>query len=85
MKCRRCWTEKAYRHRQPGVKARLLACLGMVSLKCHHCYHKFHIFWFFTLGQTLMPPRKNSQPAVKEVRTPARAMVVPETGVTPRT
>ena len=56
MKCPKCWTEKAYRHPQQGWKARLLMCLSLVSMKCHHCYHKFHTPWFATIGQTMLPP-----------------------------
>lgn len=57
MKCPQCWTEKAYRHPQQGWKAGILKCLGLVSMKCHHCYHKFHTLWLATLGQTVLPPR----------------------------
>ena len=61
MKCPRCWTEKAYRHRQPGWQARLWAALSLVSMKCHHCYHKFHVPWIMTLGQRTEPQQHGSR------------------------
>lgn len=55
MKCPRCWTEKAFRHRRQDWKARLLAAVTLVPMKCHHCYHKFHVLWLLTLGQQIDP------------------------------
>ena len=57
MKCRLCWSDKAYRHTQKGLKAMIYSCLGLVPLKCHHCYHKFWMPWFTTWGQALEPPK----------------------------
>jgi hypothetical protein len=57
MRCRACWTDKAYLRNEKGLKAAIYACLGLVPLKCHHCYHKFWTWCFLTWGQTLEPPK----------------------------
>lgn len=57
MKCRACWTDKAYLRQEKGFKAKLYSCLGFVPLKCHHCFQKTWVFWLSTLGKTLHPPK----------------------------
>jgi hypothetical protein len=57
MKCPRCWAEKAYLRPLPAWKMALLSCLLLVPLKCQHCFHKFTVFWFFTWGKKIDPPR----------------------------
>jgi hypothetical protein len=64
MKCPVCWAEKAYRNKVKGTKASLLACLGLVPMKCHHCYHKFVVFWLVTLGKKIEPPMLRIAPMV---------------------
>ncbi|HEX4142112.1 MAG TPA: hypothetical protein VHY91_01070 [Pirellulales bacterium] len=56
MKCRACWTDKAYLRDVSGWRGVLHSWLGMVPLKCHHCYHKFSVPWFSTIGKRLTPP-----------------------------
>jgi len=56
MKCRACWTDKAYIRDVSGWRGVLHSWLGMVPLKCHHCYHKFSVSWFSTIGKRLTPP-----------------------------
>lgn len=56
MKCRACWAEKAYRRKLSGWRDRLLACCGLVPLKCQHCFTKFWTPWILTLGRRLDPP-----------------------------
>jgi hypothetical protein len=80
MKCRACWTDKAYLRHDKGFKAKLYSCLGFVPLKCHHCFHKTWAFWFTTWGQTLHPPKLKESavdtPAVKLVRATASRRAV---------
>jgi hypothetical protein len=66
MKCRACWTDKAYVREISGWRAVVYSWLGMVPLKCHHCYHKFTVPWFLTIGKRLTPPafKVRSSPAV---------------------
>ena len=56
MKCPKCWTEKVYRHDRRQWQTRLLACVSLVPMKCHHCYHKFYASWFALLGRPVQPP-----------------------------
>ena len=56
MKCRACWTDKAYKREVSGWRGTAYSWLGMVPLKCHHCYHKFTVPWFLTIGKRLTPP-----------------------------
>ena len=56
MKCRACWSDKAYLREEKSLKATIYSCLGIVPFKCHHCYHKFWVPWFMTWGKTLHPP-----------------------------
>jgi len=56
MKCPVCWADKAYLRPMEGWKDRLLACLMLVPMQCHHCYHKYRLFWFQTLGKPVVPP-----------------------------
>ena len=56
MKCRACWTDKAYVREVGGWRGVLYTWLGMVPLKCHHCYHRFSVPWFVTIGKRLTPP-----------------------------
>jgi hypothetical protein len=56
MKCRACWTDKAYRREVSGWRRLACTWLGMVPLKCHHCYHKFTVPWPLTIGKRLSPP-----------------------------
>jgi len=56
MKCRACWSDKAYIREVKGFQGMLLSWLLRVPLKCHHCYHKFTVSWFSTIGkQTEVP------------------------------
>ena len=74
MKCRACWTDKAYlREESRGFKAMICSCLGLVPLKCHHCFHKFRVPWFMTWGKTLHPPvvRAPSPATVSQPSRPA--------------
>jgi hypothetical protein len=57
MKCRSCWSDKAYLREEQGIKDTLMAYLGGVPLKCHHCYHKFWVPFFMTWGQRMHPPK----------------------------
>jgi hypothetical protein len=63
MKCRACWTDKAYIRDVSGWRGILHRWLGMVPLKCHHCYHKFSVPWFATFGKRLTPPAIVTRPA----------------------
>ena len=63
MKCRACWTDKAYIRDVRGWRGTLYRWLGMVPLKCHHCYHKFSVSWFSTIGKRLTPPAIATRPA----------------------
>jgi hypothetical protein len=63
MKCRACWTDKAYKREVTGWRATAYAWLGLVPLKCHHCYHKFTVPWFLTIGKRLTAPALKVQPA----------------------
>jgi hypothetical protein len=66
MKCRACWTDKAYSHKAKGFGDTILSWLGFVPLRCHHCYHKFAVFWPLTIGKQLEPPpRKPASPAIQ--------------------
>jgi hypothetical protein len=56
MKCRACWTDKAFIRDVSGWRGFLHSWLGIVPLKCHHCYHKFSVPWFSTIGKRLTPP-----------------------------
>ena len=56
MKCRACWSDKAYVRPVKGWKGIALKCLTLVPLKCHHCYHKFSVPWMLTLGKHVTPP-----------------------------
>ena len=56
MKCRACWTDKAYVREVRGWGGTVYSWLGMVPLKCHHCYHRFTVPWFLTIGKRLTPP-----------------------------
>jgi hypothetical protein len=62
MKCRACWTDKAYIRDVSGWRGTLHRWLGMVPLKCHHCYHKFSVPWFSTIGKRLTPPAIVTRP-----------------------
>ena len=62
MKCRACWTDKAYLRDVSGWRGTLYRWLGMVPLKCHHCYHKFSVSWFSTIGKRLTPPALATRP-----------------------
>jgi hypothetical protein len=62
MKCRACWTDKAYLRDVSGWRGTLHSWLGMVPLKCHHCYHKFSVPWFSTIGKRLTPPAIVARP-----------------------
>lgn len=57
MKCRSCWTDKAYLREEQNIKESLLTYLGCVPLKCHHCYDKFWVPFYMTWGQRLHPPK----------------------------
>lgn len=57
MKCRACWTDKAYLRREKSLKTAIYSCFGLLPFKCHHCYHKFWAPWFTTWGQTIDPPK----------------------------
>jgi hypothetical protein len=59
MKCRSCWSDKAYVREEKGLKATIYWCLALIPLKCHHCYHKFWTPRFMTWGKTLQPPKLN--------------------------
>ena len=56
MKCRACWSDKAYVRTVKGWRRVALAVLLLVPLKCHHCYHKFSVPWLLTWGKQLTPP-----------------------------
>jgi len=56
MKCRACWSDKAYVRTVKGWRGIALSALMLVPLKCHHCYHKFSVPWPLTLGKQLTPP-----------------------------
>ncbi len=60
MKCPRCWSNKAYLRRIPGFKGRLLDCLLIRPMKCHHCYHRFAVSWFVTIGKKVTPSARAS-------------------------
>jgi hypothetical protein len=62
MKCRACWTDKAYIRDVSGWRGNLYRWLGMVPLKCHHCYHKFSVSWFSTIGKRMTPPAVAARP-----------------------
>ena len=57
MKCRACWSDKAYVRREKGLKAMIYSCVGLIPFKCHHCFHKFWTVWFMTWGKTVNPPK----------------------------
>jgi hypothetical protein len=59
MKCRACWSDKAYLRKESGFKEIVMSFLGLVPFKCQHCYHKFRSPWFMTWGQKLHPPKKS--------------------------
>jgi hypothetical protein len=56
MKCRACWSDKAYLREDRSWKANFLSFLGLLPVKCHHCFHKTWIPWFMTWGQQSTPP-----------------------------
>lgn len=56
MKCRACWSDKAYVRTVRGWRRAALSTFLLVPLKCHHCYHKFSVPWVFTWGKQLTPP-----------------------------
>lgn len=56
MKCRRCWSDKAYLRTVPGWRGLLLRCLLLAPMRCHHCYEKFTVPWILTLGKQVHPP-----------------------------
>ncbi len=63
MKCRACWTEKAYVRPTQGWREVALTWLGLVPLKCHHCYHRFWLPRPLTVGKQLVPPALQSRRA----------------------
>jgi hypothetical protein len=63
MKCRACWTDKAYERPATTWREIAMTWLGFVPLKCQHCYHKFSVLRVLTIGQQLTPvPRKTALP-----------------------
>ena len=60
MKCRACWTEKAYVRPTQGWREVALTWLGLVPLKCHHCYHRFWLPRPLTVGKQLVPPARKA-------------------------
>ena len=52
MKCRACWSDKAYLREVKGWRGVALNWLGIVPLKCHHCYHKSWAFFLQAWGTT---------------------------------
>ena len=58
MKCPTCWAEKAFRRPIRTFTDRLLQCLTLVPMRCHHCYHRFRVSRLLTLGQLTDPPPK---------------------------
>ena len=68
MKCRACWSDKAYVRPVGGWRGALMSWVGIVPLKCHHCYHRFSLPFLFTIGKQLNPPlRKGASPALAPV------------------
>ena len=59
MKCPACWAEKAFRRPIRTFADRLLQCLTIVPMRCHHCYHRFRVSRLLTLGQCADPPPKH--------------------------
>jgi hypothetical protein len=57
MKCRACWTDKAYLREDKSWKAQVFSFFGLLPVKCHHCFHKAWIPWFSTWGQQTKPPQ----------------------------
>jgi hypothetical protein len=65
MKCRACWSDKAYVRQVPGWRGALMSWVGIVPLKCHHCYHRFTLPFLLTIGKELTPPpRKPASPVL---------------------
>lgn len=62
MKCRYCWSDKAYLRNVPGWRGFLFSCALLVPLRCHHCYEKSVVSWFFTIGKQMHPPRLRIAP-----------------------
>lgn len=55
MKCRACWSDKAYLREDNSWKACFYSYLGLLPVKCHHCFHKAWVPWFATWGQQTKP------------------------------
>lgn len=73
MKCRSCWSDKAYVREEKGVKAAIYSCFGLVPLKCQHCFDKRWILWFMTWGQTVHPPKLNDPSQTRATHDADRA------------
>lgn len=65
MKCRYCWSDKAYPRKVSGWKGILLSCALLVPLRCHHCYERFVVSWFSTIGKQLQPPTLRIAPGTR--------------------
>jgi len=56
MKCRACWSDKAYSREDKSAKAVMFSFIGLLPVKCHHCFHKAWVPWFMAWGQQTEPP-----------------------------
>ena len=76
MKCRACWSDKAYLREDNSWKAYFYSYIGLLPVKCHHCFHKSWVLWIFTWGQQTkfvpLADDPNTKPRKREAVTPTR-------------